>query len=144
MREICEGIQEMPSGVDDALTARVIWCIIQVHQKLGPGFLETVYRRALLIELERQRLAFETEKEITVFYDEHDVGRHRLDLLVEGRLILEMKAVESLAKAHYAQTRAYMKSANVQRALLVNFSGERADFRRLETSVRGTSSIGRS
>jgi GxxExxY protein len=76
---------EIDSYQHDMLTARIIWCIIQVHQTLGAGFLEGVYRRALVIELRKQGLVTEVEREIGVYYDGHEVGRHRLDLLVEAR-----------------------------------------------------------
>ena len=112
-------------------TPRVIYCIIRVHQILGPGFVESVYRRALLIELRKQRLRTETEKEIVVYYDEFEVGRHRLDLLVNGQVIVELKTVEFLSKAHYAQIRSYLKATGLRTGLLVNFASERADFRRI-------------
>jgi GxxExxY protein len=116
----------------DRLTGRVIQCIIHVHQTLGPGFLESVYRRALLIELRKQDLTTEAEKEVVVYYDGQKVGRHRLDLLVEGQLILELKTVEALSKAHYAQVRSYLRAMRLDVALLVNFADDRADFRRVE------------
>ena len=116
----------------DTLTERVILCIIRVHQTLGPGFLESVYQRALLIELHKQNLAAEFEKEIVIYSDGQKVGRHCLDLLVEGRLILELKTVEALSKAHYAQVRSYLKASRLDIALLVNFATDRADFRRIQ------------
>jgi GxxExxY protein len=116
----------------DGLTERIIWCLIRVHQTLGPGFLENVYRRALVIELGRQGLSCEVEKEVVVLYDGEEVGHHRIDVLVENEVLLELKAVESLARVHYAQLRSYMSASNIERGLLVNFSAEHADFRRVE------------
>ncbi len=116
----------------DGLTERIISCIIQIHQTLGPGFMEKVYRRALLLELTKQGLATETEKEVIIYYDGQQVGRHRLDLIVEGKVILELKTAERLVHAHYAQVRSYLKATGLQVGILVNFSGERADFRRIE------------
>jgi GxxExxY protein len=116
----------------DRLTRRVIQCIIQVHQTLGPGFLESVYRRALLIELRKRDLATETEKEVIIYYDGQTVGRHRVDLIVEGRVIVELKTVEALGKAHYAQLRSYLRATRLYKGLLVNFATDRADFRRVE------------
>ena len=116
----------------DELTGRVIQCIIRVHQTLGPGFLESIYHRALLIELRKQNLATDDEKEVMIYYDGHVVGRHVLDLLVEGQLILELKTVEFLGKAHYAQVRSYLKATRLDLALLVNFASDRADFRRIQ------------
>ena len=86
----------------------------------------------MLIELRKASLDAETEKEFVVTYDGQEVGRHRLDLFVNARVVLELKTVEQLSKAHYAQVRSYLKAAGLRMGLLVNFAGERADFRRIE------------
>ena len=117
---------------EDRLTKAIIECIIRVHQTLGPGFLESVYRRALLIEMRKCDLAVQNENEVIIYYDGEEVGRHRLDILVEGKVIVELKTVEELSKAHYAQVRSYVKATNLPVALLVNFAEEKADFRRIE------------
>ena len=129
---------EMSSYEDDTLTARIISCIIQVHQTLGAGFVEGVYRRALSIELRKHGLEIQAERDIRVFYDGHEVGRHRLDFLVEGQVIVELKTVEALSKAHYAQVRSYLKATGLQVALLVNFAEERANFRRVISGSPGS------
>ena len=116
----------------DQLTATIIECIIKVHKCLGPGFLESIYRKALLIELRRQKLVVEMEKEVVIYYEKEEVGRHRMDIVVQNRVVVELKTVEALSRAHYAQVRSYMRATNVQVAILVNFSREKADFRRLE------------
>lgn len=118
---------------DDKLTETIVQSIIRVHQVLGPGFLESIYRKAMVIELRRRGLAVETEKEVLVFYEGEVVGRHRLDLLVEGRVIVELKTVEDLSKAHYSQVRSYLKACALSTAILVNFAGAKADFRRIDT-----------
>lgn len=105
-----------------------------MHQTLGPGFLESVYRQALLIELRRCQFTAETEKGIIVYYEDEEVGRHRLDILVESKVILELKTVEKLSKAHYAQVRSYLKATGLGVAILVNFAKEKADFRRIEAA----------
>ena len=116
----------------DQLTEIVIECIIQVHKTLGPGFLENVYKKALKLELLRHFLVVEIEKEVVIYYLNQEVGRHRLDMLVENRVILELKTVETLNWAHYAQVRSYLSATKLDVAILVNFSREKADFRRLE------------
>ena len=116
----------------DALTRSIIACIVKVHRVLGPGFLESVYRRSLVIELRKSGLKVESEKEVTILYEGEEVGRHRLDLVVDDCVILELKTVEDLGRAHYAQVRSYLKATGLQVALLVNFSLERSDFRRVE------------
>jgi GxxExxY protein len=79
--------------------------------------------------------------EIDVYYDQQLVGRHRLDLIVEGKVILELKTVECLNKAHYAQVRSYLRATGLQLALLVNFAEERATFRRIESSSFKSDSV---
>lgn len=123
---------EIGNYLEDQLTKRVIGCVIRVHQELGPGFLESVYRRALVIELRQSGLAVQVEKEVAIYYKGELVGIHKLDLLVEDRLILELKTVEVLCRANYAQVRSYLKATGLQRALLVNFALEKADYRRVE------------
>jgi GxxExxY protein len=116
----------------DTVTGRVIQCVIHVHQVLGPGFLESIYRRALLIELHRRQLKAECEKEVVIRYEGQEVGKHRLDILVEREVVVELKTVESLGKAHYAQVRSYLKATGLAVGLLINFAAHRADFRRIE------------
>ena len=119
---------------DGELSQRIIGCIIKVHKILGPGFLEKVYRKALMIELGYAGLEAETEKEVVVYYGNQEVGRHRLDILVENKVIIELKTVEDLSRAHYAQVRSYMRATYLDLAFLVNFSNSKADFRRIETA----------
>lgn len=131
---------ELPAGnvvhvnsyKEDALTHRIIWNVIKVHQTLGPGFVESVYRRALVIELRRDNLAVEVEHEVLIYYAGEEVGKHRLDLLVENQVIVELKTVECLDKVHYAQVRSYLRATGLDRALLINFAEARANIRRIE------------
>ncbi|MBN1518268.1 GxxExxY protein [Candidatus Sumerlaeota bacterium] len=114
------------------LTEAIIDAVIRVHSRLGPGFLESIYRNALTIELSQRKIYFEAEKEYPVMYEGRLVGKHRLDLLVEDTVIVELKTVEEFHKAHYAQLRSYLKAAKKEVGLLVNFAKMRADFRRVE------------
>jgi GxxExxY protein len=118
-------------GLDD-LVYKVIGCMIEVHKQLGPGFLEKVYRKAVEIELREQGLEFESEKEISLQYRGENVGTHRLDLLVEDELVVELKTVETLHKKHYAQVRSYLKATGKPVGLLVNFAEYQLDARRVE------------
>ncbi len=118
---------------EDELTRRIIQCVIRVHQVLGPGFLEGIYKNSLVMELRKNGLRFEVEKEVVIAYDGEEVGRYRLDLLVEKRVIVELKTVDELSRSHYAQVRAYLKAAGLRRGLLVNFSKSLADYRRVES-----------
>jgi len=116
----------------DKLTEAVIAAVFRVHNELGPGFLESIYRKALLFELQRSGLQAETEKEVIIRFHGQEVGRHRLDLLVEQQVIIELKTVDCLARIHYAQVRSYLKATGFEVALLVNFAAEKADIRRVE------------
>lgn len=117
---------------DAEITERIIRAVIKVHRTLGPGFLESIYHNSLLIELESQSCKVESEKQIVVSYGGRPVGDHRLDLVVEERIIVELKAVEDLSQAHYAQLRSYLKATGLETGLLINFAKDKADFRRVE------------
>lgn len=114
------------------LTDRIISACINVHRELGPGFLESIYHNALLVELKKQNLQFESEKEVRVSYSGTEVGLHKLDLLIEGDVIVELKAVEDLAKKNYAQVRSYLRALDKKIGLLINFSSYKLDIRRVE------------
>ena len=116
----------------DDLIYRVIGCMIAVHKELGPGFLENTYHRAVEIELGYQKIWFESEKEICLQYRSKTIGSHRLDLLIENQLVVELKTVDELHKKHYAQVRSYLKAANKPVGLLANFSDFQLDPRRVE------------
>ena len=115
----------------DTLTQSIIDAIIRVHNVLGPGFVESVYQKSLAVELSRRGIPITTELDIPIHYGEETVGRHRLDLVVANRVIVELKTVEVLHRVHYAQVRSYLKATGWPVALLVNFAGERADYRRI-------------
>ncbi len=121
----------------EELTERIIKACITVHKELGPGFIEHTYHRALVIELRKQGLKFETEREYKVFYDGIEVGRHRLDMLIEDIVMVELKAVEEIHKKYYSQLRSYLKAANKPVGLLVNFAGFKLDVRRVELKKKG-------
>ena len=114
------------------LTDRIIKACIDVHKELGPGFLESIYHNALKIELKRQHLNFESEKEVRVEYNGVEVGIHRVDLFVEGEIVVELKTVEELHKKYYAQVRSYLKALKKEVGLLVNFADFKIDIRRVE------------
>ena len=120
----------------EELTEKIINACINVHKELGPGFLESIYHNALKIELERQKLAFESEKEIEVKYLDIIVGIHRIDLLVEDEIVVELKTVEDLSKKYYAQVRSYLKAMKKEIGFLVNFADFTIDVRRVESERR--------
>ncbi|MEH1920324.1 GxxExxY protein [Nostoc sp.] len=104
------------------LTGEVIGAAIEVHRVLGPGFLEEVYKEALIIEFFRCGIPHVVEKGVTVNYKGHEVGKGRLDFLVANCLIVELKAIQNLAPIHEAQVLSYLKMTNYPLALLINFN----------------------
>jgi GxxExxY protein len=113
------------------LTQRIISAAIRVHKELGPGFLEAMYEEALAIELTAAGLTFERQKLLPVFYREHLIGEHRLEFLVEGKVIVELKAISALEDIHFAIVRSYLKAANLDDALLLNFATARVTIKRV-------------
>jgi GxxExxY protein len=118
------------------LSERVIAAAIRVHTELGPGFLEIMYEEALAIELATAGIAFERQKLLPVFYREHLIGEHRLDLVVEGKLVLELKAISQLEKIHFAIVRSYLKASGFADALLLNFASTKLTVKRVGREYR--------
>ena len=106
----------------EALSGQVIEAAISVHRELGPGFLESVYDGALAVALRHRGIPFESQKEVTVVFEDEEVGVHRLDLLVDGRIVVELKAVKALEDIHFAQLRSYLKATRLHVGLLLNFN----------------------
>ena len=115
---------------DNKLTEQVIGLAMKVHRALGAGFVEFVYRNALLIELKRSGLAVEVEKPVKVRYDGAIVGEFSVDLLIEGWLIVELKAVRALTEEHEVQTVNYLTAMEKDFGLLLNFGGKSLQFKR--------------
>ncbi len=114
-------IQE-PGEELNQLSKKVIGAAIAVHKELGPGYLESVYESALCIELTKQQIPFLRQYRMTVMYAGHEVGEGRIDLLVDARLVIELKAVERTMDLHKAQVLAYLKATRCQLGLLINFN----------------------
>jgi len=106
----------------DELAHAVIGAAIEVHRHLGPGFLESIYEEALCIELADEAIPFERQKEIGVLYKGRQIGKHRVDLLAGQSLIVELKAIETLAEIHKAQVISYLKATGLTLGLLINFN----------------------
>lgn len=121
------------------LTDRIIRAAIRVHKELGPRFLEGMYEEALGIELASAGISFERQKLLPVFYREHLIGEHRLDFLVEQKVILELKAISALEDIHFAIVRSYLKAANLADALLLNFATARLTVKRVGCEYHPTS-----
>lgn len=114
-------MQEPGKKIDEIARA-VIGAAIEVHRHLGPGFLESIYEEALGFELARREIPFERQAEICINYKGQLIGRHKVDLLVDDSLIVELKAVDSLAEIHRAQVISYLKATGLPLGLLINFN----------------------
>ena len=111
--------------LDDALEHLIhmtIGCGIAVHRALGPGLLESIYRKATCLELGANGVSYEAEKVIPVTYRGELLCNQRIDLVVDQRLLLEIKSVERLAPVHHAQVRSYLRASGLRAGLLINFN----------------------
>jgi GxxExxY protein len=111
-----------PGAEMDGLAHEVIGAAIEVHRNLGPGFLENVYEEAMWFELGLRSILAARQVPVSISYKNHPVGEGRLDFLVSERLIVELKAVETLAPIHKAQVISYLKSTGLCLGLLINFN----------------------
>ena len=114
----------------EEVTHRIIGCAYNVFRTLGFGFLESIYQKALLIELEKAGLKAEAEKSLKVYYNGQVVGDFSIDILVEDEIIMELKSVESLAKVHEVQLVNYLKGLEKDIGLLINFGPEGVEVKR--------------
>jgi GxxExxY protein len=106
----------------EALSGQILEVAVDVHRILGPGFLESVYENALVVALNHRGIRFERQYEVRVWFEEQEVGVHRLDLLVDGQIVVEIKAVKALDDVHFAQLRSYLKATGLHVGLLLNFN----------------------
>lgn len=113
------------------LSRGIIGAAIEVHAALGPGFLETIYEEAFRLELTEHRKSYECQKEIKIEYLGVQLGTHRLDLVVENRIIVELKAVKELSEIHFAQPLSYLKATGLKVGLLLNFAKPKLELRRV-------------
>jgi GxxExxY protein len=105
----------------ERVMTQTIGCAIAVHRALGPGFLERIYKRAMCIELAAQHLAYEAERPVTVVYRGIEIPGQRVDLIVEGLVVVELKSVVHLDQIHRAQLISYLKTTGLRGGLLINF-----------------------
>ena len=113
------------------LTDKIIGAAIQVHKQLGPGFIESIYEKALMIELRKCDLQVKAQKEVIVKYDGIEVGRHRLDIFVEETIVIELKAIKDLEDIHFAIVKSYLKSVGKRHGLLLNFAKVKLEVKRV-------------
>jgi GxxExxY protein len=121
---------------EQELTEQIIGCAMKVHSVLGPGFLESVYAKALTHELRKVGLKVECEKPISVRYDGVVVGEFSADKLVEEKVIVEEKAVQALVSAHEVQLVNYLTATGIEIGLLLNFGAQRLEYKRKSRTYR--------
>ena len=115
----------------DELTYKINGAVFEVNRILGAGFLEKVYENALVLELKKQGLKVESQVPISVIYKGNVVGEYTADILVEDKVILELKAVDKIQKIYEAQLLNYLKATGIKIGLLVNFKHPKAEIKRL-------------
>lgn len=105
----------------EQVMSEAIGCAVRVHRALGPGFLESIYRKAMFVELAAAGLSYEAERPVTVRYRDVDLPGQRVDLIVEQEIVLELKAVIKLDEVHRAQLISYLRTTGLRGGLLINF-----------------------
>ncbi|MFH1868883.1 MAG: GxxExxY protein [Candidatus Omnitrophota bacterium] len=116
----------------DSLTEKIIGCSYKVHSELGPGFNEGIYHNALKIVLQEQGLKYQSEKSFDVRYQDKDVGRFRVDLIIENNVIVEVKAIAgNMPIVFEKQVLSYLKASGYKTGLLINFGNKSCQVRRL-------------
>jgi GxxExxY protein len=118
----------------EELTRNIIGCAMEVHKHLGNGFQEVVYQRALSIEMNLQNIAHEREKEMPLQYKGYDIGTRRVDFFVEGKIMVEIKALVNLEEVHLAQAMNYLEAYNMEIGLLLNFGAKSLQFKRVHNN----------
>jgi len=119
----------------DELTEKILGAAFEVSNELGCGFLESVYEKALLVALKDLDLTTEAQKPLKVSFRSHVVGDFVADIVVEHKVLLELKAVKALAPEHIAQVLNYLKATGLEVGLLINFGNSRLEYRRFNNRL---------
>ena len=106
----------------EALSGRVLGAAVDVHKTLGPGFLESIDQRAMEVALSNRAVPFERQKVIRIAFEGIEVGFHRLDLVVDSQIVVELKAVKAFEDIHYVQVKSHLKASGLKVGLLLNFN----------------------
>ncbi|TMI96063.1 MAG: GxxExxY protein [Bacteroidetes bacterium] len=113
------------------ITEKIIGCAMKVHQRMRNGYQELIYHRCLIIEFRKIALSFLNEIALPIFYDEIEIGKRRVDFLVENKVVVEIKAQSELTDTHLAQALNYLEALNLEIGLLINFGSKSLEIRRL-------------
>jgi GxxExxY protein len=120
-----------PDVLYPELSYRIMEAIFEVHNQLGPGFSEEIYQKALITELGLRDILFETQKNIKVIYNGKPMGTYRLDLVIDKKIIIELKAVASLNDIFKQQLTSYLKATGLRLGILINFGARRVEYVRI-------------
>ena len=118
----------------EELTKKIIGCAMEVHKRLGNGFQEVIYLRALDIEMKLAGLKFTREMEMTIFYRDYEIGTRRVDFFVESKIMVELKALVKLEDVHLAQAMNYLEAYKMEIGLLINFGAKSLEFKRVHNN----------
>ncbi|MDB5247986.1 MAG: hypothetical protein JWQ40_2380 [Segetibacter sp.] len=116
------------------LTKKIIGCAFEVRKRLGNGFQEVIYQRALQVEMNFVGLSFEHEMEMAIFYRDTEIGTRRVDFFVEGKIMVELKAIIRLEDVHLAQAMNYLEAYKMEIGLLLNFGAKSLEFKRVHNN----------
>ena len=114
-----------------AITEKIIGCAMQVHRKMKNGYSELIYGRCFAIEFEKSKLSFEKEVEFPVFYENLIVGKRRIDFIIEGKIIVEIKAISELTDKELNQALNYLEGHKQEIGLIINFGSKSLQFKRV-------------
>ncbi|MCB8943169.1 MAG: GxxExxY protein [Ardenticatenaceae bacterium] len=117
------------------LSYQIMEAVFEVHNTLGPGFVEQIYEEALTFELRLREIPFSRQKPVQIYYKGQLIGKHRLDLVIDDKMILELKAVSELTNAFRQQTLSYLRASNLKLGILINFGEERVKSARILNSL---------
>jgi GxxExxY protein len=106
----------------ESLSSKIIESAIHVHKELGPGYLESIYENAMRVALNHRNISNEHQKDIRIVFESVEVGIHRLDLLVDNQIVVELKSIKALEDIHFAQVKSYLKATGLNVGLLLNFN----------------------
>lgn len=111
--------------MSDDLTQKIIGAAIEVHRELGPGLLESIYEQALCYEFQLQGIEYERQVPVDIVYKGHIISGHKIDLLVEKEVVVELKSLQKMPDVVLSQTISYLKAASLKRGLIINFGEKR-------------------
>ena len=117
--------------VEKVLSYQIVNAAFEVHNHLGPGFLEAIYEAAMVLELEARGHKVESQVRVPVYYRAQKIGEHVLDLLVDQKIILELKAVAEIAPIHQQQALSYLKATGLELAIVINFGASSVKYKRV-------------